>query len=88
MNHQRTPCRERDLAYSRELTALKRWTTQCWALAAMGIAFLPNAVGRRLVERSAVLSQPAKKPQTRAVLGFNSWEGHRILISPETVPLP
>jgi len=46
-----------------ELTAKIRWSAQCRALAAMGIPFRPNAVGRPLVERSAVLSapQPAAK---------------------------
>lgn len=43
-----------------ELTAKKRWSAQCRALAIMGIPFRPNAVGRPLVERAAVLSQPAK----------------------------
>ncbi|GAB3356253.1 DUF4224 domain-containing protein [Lysobacter tyrosinilyticus] len=42
-----------------ELTALKRWSAQCRALARMGIPFLPNAVGRPLVERGAVCSKPA-----------------------------
>lgn len=46
-----------------ELTARKRWTAQCRMLAEMGIPFRPNAVGRPLVERSAVLSKPTgKKP--------------------------
>lgn len=44
-----------------ELTARKRWTAQCRKLAEMGVPFRPNAVGRPLVERSAVLTQP--KPQ-------------------------
>lgn len=50
-----------------ELTAKKRWTAQCRALADMGIPFRPNAVGRPLVERAAVCTaQPVrkcKKPQ-------------------------
>jgi hypothetical protein len=44
-----------------ELTAKKRWTAQCRALADMGVPFKPNAVGRPLVERSAVLVAPAKR---------------------------
>jgi hypothetical protein len=47
-----------------ELTARTRWTAQCRALAGMGIPFKPNAVGRPLVERSVVLSAPAK-PKAR-----------------------
>ena len=48
-----------------ELTARKRWSAQCRALAAMGIPFIANAVGRPLVERSAVLSEdrPVRKPR-------------------------
>ena len=49
-----------------ELTGRKRWTAQCRQLALMGIPFRPNAVGRPLVERSAVLSSPApakRKPE-------------------------
>lgn len=38
-----------------ELTALRRWSAQCRALSRMGIAFLPNAVRRPLVERAAIL---------------------------------
>lgn len=47
-----------------ELTARQRWSAQCKMLAQMGIPFLPNAVGRPLVERAVVLngaSKPAKK---------------------------
>ena len=39
-----------------ELTARKKWAAQCRALAAMRIPFRPNAVGRPLVERTAVSS--------------------------------
>ena len=49
-----------------ELTAKKRWSAQCRALGMMGIPFRPNAVGRPLVERVAVLSAPKtarKKPE-------------------------
>lgn len=42
-----------------ELTARVRWKAQCRQLAAMGVPFKPNAVGRPLVERAAVvLSEP------------------------------
>lgn len=41
-----------------ELTAAKRWGAQCQRLAVMGIPFLPNAVGRPLVERAVVLKSP------------------------------
>jgi len=44
-----------------EMTAAARWATQCKRLAKMGIPFRPNAVGRPLVEKSAVLSQPKKR---------------------------
>lgn len=48
-----------------ELTARKRHSCQCRKLAEMGIPFRPNAIGRPLVERAAVLSAPApgKKPK-------------------------
>jgi hypothetical protein len=39
-----------------QLTARKRWKAQCRALAIMGVPFRPNAVGRPLVERDAVLT--------------------------------
>ena len=46
-----------------ELTGLKpnSYKAQCRRLAAMGVPFRPNAVGRPLVEREAVLSKPAGK---------------------------
>lgn len=49
-----------------ELTDLKpnSWRAQCRRLARMGIPFTPNAVGRPLVERAAVVSTPAK-PKAR-----------------------
>lgn len=40
------------------LTARKRHKAQCVMLAKMGIPFKPNAIGRPLVERSAVCSNP------------------------------
>lgn len=47
------------------LTARQRWRAQCRMLAAMSIPFRPNAVGRPLVERAAVLSSPktARSPR-------------------------
>jgi hypothetical protein len=42
-----------------ELTGRQRYSAQCRALASMGVPFRPNAIGRPLVERSAVLSSPA-----------------------------
>jgi hypothetical protein len=53
-----------------DLTARKRWSAQCRALAQMGVPFLPNAVGRPLVQRSAVL---ADQPKPKAKRGPN-WE--------------
>lgn len=49
-----------------ELTAAKRWSTQCKRLAQMGVRFRPNAVGRPLVERAVVLSRPEQigRPKT------------------------
>lgn len=41
-----------------ELTARTRWSAQCRKLAEMGVPFRPNAVGRPLVERAAILSKP------------------------------
>jgi hypothetical protein len=50
-----------------ELTALKpnSWKAQCRRLASMGIPFLPNAVGRPLVERAAVLKGPRTEPRRK-----------------------
>ena len=47
-----------------ELTDRKRWSAQCRRLAEMGIPFRPNAAGRPLVERAAVLRKTSckKKP--------------------------
>lgn len=47
-----------------ELTAYKRWGPQCKALAAMGVEFTPNRVGRPLVKRAAYESQA--KPRKKA----------------------
>lgn len=49
-----------DPAEVAELTAKQRWTAQCRALAAMGVPFRPNAVGRPLVERAAVCTAGKK----------------------------
>ena len=53
-----------------ELTATKpnSYKVQCRKLAEMGIAFMPNAIGRPLVQRDAVLKTQAKKSDT-------SWVG-------------
>ena len=53
-----------------ELTATKpnSYKAQCRKLAVMGIPFLPNAIGRPLVQRDVVLKTPAKKPAS-------SWKG-------------
>lgn len=48
-----------------ELTARSRWSAQCRALAAMGVPFRPNAVGRPLVERAAVCKQQSMKPRKK-----------------------
>lgn len=48
-----------------ELTARTRWTAQCRVLAVMGVPFRPNAVGRPLVERGAVVSSPAPAKRKR-----------------------
>lgn len=46
-----------------ELTDRVKWSAQCRALSRMGVPFKPNAVGRPLVERDAVVS--GKKPQRK-----------------------
>lgn len=46
------------------LTARKRWTAQCRVLAQMGVPYRPNAAGRPLVERSAVLTTPKRAPKS------------------------
>jgi len=53
-----------------ELTGLKptSYKAQCRRLAQMGVAFMPNAIGRPLVQRDVVLKAPAKKPAS-------SWKG-------------
>ena len=48
-----------------ELTERKTRKAQCRALAEMGVPFRPNAAGRPLVERAAVLryrSKPERAP--------------------------
>lgn len=47
------------------LTERKRWRAQCRMLARMGVPFRPNAVGRPLVERAAVLSSPPVSRERR-----------------------
>lgn len=55
-----------------ELTDRQKWSAQCRALAAMGIPFRPNAVGRPLVERAAVLS--AERTGTPRKKSEPNWE--------------
>ena len=50
-----------------ELTARQRWSAQCKMLAQMGIPFLPNAVGRPLVERAMVLQGGPRAPARKKV---------------------
>jgi len=56
-----------------DMTARKRWKAQCRALAAMGVPFRPNAVGRPLVERAAVCkaqrAKARKEPNWEALNG-------------------
>lgn len=57
-----------------ELTERVRWTAQCRALAAMGVPFTPNAVGRPLVERASVCKEHTrpkakKQPNWSALRG-------------------
>jgi hypothetical protein len=50
-----------------ELTGLEpeSWKAQCRKLAAMGIPFRPNGVGRPLVERGAVLTLKNGRPKPK-----------------------
>lgn len=57
-----------------ELTARQRWAAQCRALAAMGVPFQPNAVGRPLVER-AVVCQSQAKPRKKAEPNWGAIRG-------------
>jgi hypothetical protein len=50
-----------------ELTARTRWSAQCRKLAEMGVPFRPNAVGRPLVERAAVLAKPRPTGRRKTV---------------------
>lgn len=56
-----------------ELTGLKpeSWKAQCRKLAAMGIRFRPNGVGRPLVQRTDVLNMDAKPKAKRGP----NWSG-------------
>jgi hypothetical protein len=60
-----------------ELTALKRWSAQCRALARMGIPFRQNAVGRPLVERDAVLKKEPSKSAKQWEPDWSSLETER-----------
>lgn len=55
-----------------ELTARKRWSAQCRALAAMGVPFRPNAAGRPLVERAAV--EKAARSNAKVSRRGPNWE--------------
>lgn len=55
-----------------ELTARKRWSAQCRALAVMGVPFRPNAVGRPLVERVAVLKGAQKPAKPKATPNWDA----------------
>jgi len=44
-----------------ELTGRTRWQAQARALAALGVPYRPNAQGRPLVERAAVLKHRERK---------------------------
>jgi hypothetical protein len=57
-----------------ELTARKRWTTQCLALAQMGIPFRPNFAGRPLVERAAVLRYDNKPTHAPSKPNEPNWD--------------
>lgn len=50
-----------------ELTGLKpnSYKAQCRRLAMMGVPFRPNAIGRPLVQRDAVLEKPKKSKPWR-----------------------
>lgn len=58
-----------------ELTARMRWSAQCRALAAMGVPFRPNAVGRPLVERAAVCKQQTTKPRKKREPNWSAING-------------
>jgi hypothetical protein len=56
-----------------DLTGKQRWTAQCRALAAMGVPFKPNAVGRPLVERAvAAPNSAATKPRAKREPNWNA----------------
>jgi len=55
-----------------ELTARKRWSAQCRALAVMGVPFRPNAVGRPLVERVVVLKGAQKPVKPKATPNWDA----------------
>lgn len=56
----------------KQLTAKTRWSAQRKALTAMGVRFMPNAVGRPLVERAAVLKDKPAPKVTRKGPDFSS----------------
>jgi uncharacterized protein DUF4224 len=57
-----------------ELTARQRYTAQCRQLAAMGVPFRPNAIGRPLVARDDVL-KPAPKARKKPTPNWDAING-------------
>lgn len=47
-----------------DLTGRIKWQAQCRALSAMGVPYRPNAQGRPLVERAAVLKHRERDRRT------------------------
>lgn len=54
------------------LTERKTRSAQCRALAAMGVPFKPNAAGRPLVERAAVLRYRERPARARTEPDFSA----------------
>lgn len=58
-----------------DLTDKTRWGAQCRALTAMGVPFKPNAAGRPLVERAAVLAKSGTKTKPKAEPNWGALNG-------------
>ncbi len=58
-----------------ELTARKRWSAQRKALTAMGVKFTPNAAGRPLVPRDAVLGTAGSRQPRKAAPDWSAIDG-------------
>lgn len=58
-----------------ELTARHKWSAQCRALVRMGVPFRINAVGRPLVERTAVVSTPPEPAKRRPGPDWSAMNG-------------